>query len=252
MTVLSREAFMGHGIASRRSFHSLLVATAGLLLIASLPNGAIAGERGPTVVELFTSQGCSSCPPANANLAILSARPDVLALSFGVTYWDRLGWKDTFARPDYTERQETYETPLGEAGPFTPQIVIDGRKSLVGNDLSELERHVAALRGAGGAAAPSIALGNGVAQIGAGAAPRDGADVWLVRYDPRRVDVAVQRGENAGHTLPHKNVVHDLSLLGRWSGVPMTAAVPPARDGLRSAVLVQAHGGGPIFAAATD
>src|ERR1700685_771000 len=125
----------------------------------------------PAVVELFQSQGCSSCPPANANLNALSQRADVLALSFGVTYWDRLGWKDTFARPDYTARQEAYEAPLGEAGPFTPQIVIDGSKSLVGNDLSELERHVAALRGAGGASAPSIALGNGVAQIGAGAAP---------------------------------------------------------------------------------
>jgi hypothetical protein len=252
MIVLSREAFMSHGVASRRSFHSLLFVAAGFVLLADLPTRAIADERGPTVVELFTSQGCSSCPPANANLAILSARPDILALSFGVTYWDRLGWKDTFARPDYTARQETYETPLGEAGPFTPQIVIDGRKSLVGNDLSELERHVAALRGARGASAPSIALGNGVAEIGAGAAPRDNADVWLVRYDPRRVEVPVQRGENAGRTLPHKNVVHDLLLLGRWTGRPMTAAIPPAREGLRSAVLVQAHGGGPIFAAATD
>src|SRR5438132_407188 len=94
---------------------------------------ASAGQ--PTVVELFTSQGCSSCPPANANLAVLSERPGVLALSFGVTYWDQLGWKDTFAKPEFTARQVTYETPLNRDGPFTPQIVVDGHADTVGNRL---------------------------------------------------------------------------------------------------------------------
>jgi hypothetical protein len=223
-----------------------------MFFLGGLAGEASAAEKGPVVVELFTSQGCSSCPPANANLAILSARPDVLALSFGVTYWDRLGWKDTFARSDYTARQEAYEGPLGQSGPFTPQIVVDGRTSLVGNDLGELERVVAAPRETRGGAAPSIDVTDGGARIGAGAAPRGGADVWLVRYDPRRVEVAVQRGENAGHTLPHKNVVHDLSLLGRWAGGAMTVAVPSARDGLKTAILIQTHGGGPILAAATE
>jgi hypothetical protein len=243
---------MSHWVAQRRWITPVWVAAAaGALLFGGPYGSALAGERGPVVIELFTSQGCSSCPPANANLAALSDRADVLALSFGVTYWDGLGWKDTFARPDYTARQEAYESPLGESGPFTPQMVINGRKSLVGNDLGEVERVIAASRGAGGDASPSIALSGGVAEIGAGSAPRQGADVWLVQYDPRRVQVAVQRGENAGHTLPHKNVVHDLTLLGRWTGSPMTVAAPP-RDGLRAAVLVQTHGGGPILAAATE
>src|SRR5579871_4121978 len=119
------------------------LAAVGALALASLSQPAAAENR-LTVVELFTSQGCSSCPPANANLAALSERPGILALSFSVTYWDRLGWKDTFGRPDYTARQEAYEASLGEPGPFTPQMVIDGRKSLVGAELGEVERVVAA------------------------------------------------------------------------------------------------------------
>ena len=223
---------------------------AAALALEGVAQPAGAAENGLTVVELFTSQGCSSCPPANANLAAISGRPGVLALSFSVTYWDRLGWKDTFGRPDYTARQAAYEAPLGEQGPFTPQMVIDGRKSLVGNDLGEVERLVAAARG--DRSGPSLTLSGGSAQIGSGSAPRGGADIWLVRYDPHRIDVAVLRGENAGHTLSHKNVVRDLSLLGRWTGDPMTISAPPADDGLRTAVIVQAHGGGAILAAATD
>ena len=234
--------------APRRAIGTL-VAAAGALAIGGVAEPVRAAENGPTVVELFTSQGCSSCPPANANLAALSDRRDLLALSFSVTYWDRLGWKDTFGRPDYTARQETYETPLGEPGAFTPQMVIDGRKSLIGNDLGEVERVVAAARRDAG---PSLTLSGDVAQIGGGAAPRGGADIWLIRYDPRSVEVSVLRGENAGRTLRHKNVVHDLSLLGHWTGSPMTVKAPQTEDGLRTAVILQAHAGGPILAATTD
>ncbi len=235
----------------RFTFISALFAAVGLSAIVGA-EPALAADAGLTVVELFTSQGCSSCPPANANLARLSERPGILALSFSVTYWDRLGWKDTFGRPDYTARQEAYEAPLGEQGPFTPQMVIDGRKSLIGNEFGEIERLIAAARRDDGTARPSLTLKGGVAQIGAGAAPRSGADIWLVRYDPRRVEVPVLRGENAGRTLAHKNVVRDLSLLGRWSGEAETIDAPPAGDGLRRALIVQAHGGGPILAAAAD
>jgi hypothetical protein len=235
--------------ATPRRFMGTLFAAACALAMGGVAQSAAAADNGLTVLELFTSQGCSSCPPANANLAALSDRPGVLALSFGVTYWDRLGWKDTFGRSDYTARQEVYEAPLGQPSAFTPQMVINGRKSLVGNDLGEVERLVAAARRDAG---PSLTMSGGVAQIGAGDAPRNGADVWLVRYDPRSVAVAVLRGENAGRTLRHKNVVHDLSLFGSWTGNPMTVRPPQAEDGLRTAVIVQAHAGGPILAAATD
>src|SRR5690348_18078561 len=102
----------------------------GVVFALALAAGS-AAQAQPVVVELFTSQGCSSCPPANASLAAVASRPDVLALSFGVTYWDYLGWKDTFAKPQFTDRQVAYEAGLGHSGPFTPQIVVNGSRDTV-------------------------------------------------------------------------------------------------------------------------
>lgn len=220
----------------------------GLALIVQASAAAAGGTGQPTVVELFTSQGCSSCPPANANLAALSGRPGVLALSFGVTYWDQLGWKDTFARPEFTQRQYTYEPPLGHDGAFTPQIVVDGRGDVVGNELSSIEGLIAREPATGG---PTLRLESDGVAIGAGTAPRGGADVWLVRYDPRTVQVPVRRGENGGRTLPHTNVVHELTRLGRWTGAQTVMPVSGG-GGLRTAILVQKLNGGPILAAVTN
>lgn len=224
---------------------------AALLLAAAGPVRANEARR-LTVVELFTSQGCSSCPPANANLARISRRPGVLALSFGVTYWDRLGWKDSFARPDYTQRQYTYEPPLGQSGPFTPQMVVNGSKSLVGNDLAEVDEAIAAAEASRPGGAPSLTLEASRVAIGSRAAPAAGLDVWLVRYDPNEVKVPVHAGENSGRTLPHKNVVHDLVRLGHWRGQALDLPIAPAPTGLRTAILLQAPDGGAIAAAASD
>ncbi|HTQ15332.1 MAG TPA: DUF1223 domain-containing protein [Rhizomicrobium sp.] len=205
-----------------------------------------AGPDSPVVVELFTSQGCSSCPPANATLRALADRPDVLALSFDVTYWDYLGWKDTFDRPEYTERQRDYEPRLGEHGPFTPQVVVDGRADAVGDDKAEVERMIADVRRPPG---PSLSLrGDGV-DVGAGGGT---GEVWLVRYDPRTLSTPIARGENSGATLEQRNVVRALTLLGEWKGGAMHFAFAPAQAGLRTAVLVQWGRGGPILAAARD
>jgi hypothetical protein len=210
---------------------------------------ARAGDRPPVVVELFTSQGCSSCPPANANLIALSRRSDVLALSFAVTYWDRLGWKDSFGKPEFTERQYAYEPALGEAGPFTPQIVVNGRSTVVGGDLNEVEALIARQPiGAG----PPIRLSKDRATVGAGAAPAAGADVWLVRYEGGVINVPVRRGENADRTLPHAHVVRTLARIGAWTGAPGDYPLPASPGGLRTAILVQTRNGGPILAAATD
>lgn len=203
-----------------------------------------AAQAQPVVVELFTSQGCSSCPPANASLAAISNRPDVLALSFGVTYWDYLGWKDTFAKPEFTLRQVSYERGLGHDGPFTPQIVVNGSSDTVGNEPGEVERLVSASRLNG----PQISVDSGIVSIGAGA-PTSSADVWLVRYEPRTINVSVARGENEGVTLPHKNVVRALTRLGAWSGQAATFKISPAQDGLATAILVQRPNGGVILAA---
>jgi hypothetical protein len=209
----------------------------------------MAAGKSPVVVELFTSQGCSSCPPANANLIKLSQRPDVLPLSFAVTYWDYLGWKDTFDRPEYTDRQVAYEPPLHQQGPYTPQMVINGATTAVGNDLGEVEQLVDSAKPLSG---PELTLTPGHVAVGAAGAPNGGADVWLVRYDPNLVNVPVARGENSGVTLPHTHVVHELVRLGSWSGMAQAFDLPAAADGLLSAVLIQSMHGGPILAAVTD
>jgi hypothetical protein len=200
----------------------------------------------PAVVELFTSQGCSSCPPANANLIQLSNRPDVLALSFDVTYWDYLGWKDTFDSPGYTERQRDYEGPLGESGPFTPQIVVDGSHDAVGNVRSEIEKMIAQSDRTDG---PALTIDSGKVSVGAG---QGAAEVWLVRYDPRVVQIPISQGENSGTTQPQTHVVHTLTDLGSWNGKQASFALTPAPEGLKTAVLLQNGRGGPIIAAARD
>ena len=214
-----------------------------VVLLATLLAGQAATAQ-PVVVELFTSQGCSSCPPANASLAAISNRPDVLALSFGVTYWDYLGWKDTFAKPEFTERQVGYERGLGHSGPFTPQIVVNGSSDTVGNEFGDVARLVAVARLTG----PQIGVAGDVVTIGSSTAAA-AADVWLVRYDPRTVNVSVARGENEGVTLPHKNVVRELTRIGIWTGPAETFRIPPAAGGLKTAILVQEPGGGAILAA---
>src|SRR5271168_1897420 len=111
-----------------------------LAVLASATLASTPAAAGPEVVELFQSQGCSSCPPANANLATIADRPDLIALSFGVTYWDELGWKDTFAQPKFTARQWDYAHGLHHPNVFTPQVVVDGRRDGVGANPSEFAR----------------------------------------------------------------------------------------------------------------
>jgi hypothetical protein len=216
---------------------------------------ANAAPPSPVVVELFTSQGCSSCPPANATLAALADRADVLALSFGVTYWDRLGWKDTFASPIYTARQWDYAHGLGHSQVYTPQIVVQGRADTVGQSVGEVEPLILAARAQGAASRPVvIAIAETVITVAAGPAPANPskpADVWLVRYDPRTLEQPIKAGENDGRTLPHRDVVRELVRLGSWSGRPQQFAIAPSKDPhLRTAVLVQAGHGGPILGAA--
>jgi hypothetical protein len=209
---------------------------------------ATAGQS-PTVVELFTSQGCSSCPPANANLVKLSNDPGILALSFSVTYWDYLGWKDSFGKPEFTNRQATYEPALGQSGSFTPQMVINGHYSTVGLDLKEIRAQIASVKKLSG---PTIKLTRQVATIDAGDALATPADVWFVRYDPGTVEVPVARGENAGATLPHAHVVRSLTHLGLWNGKAVRLPLPSVKDGPTSAIIVQVQNGGKVLAAATE
>ena len=222
-----------------------------LIAASAMLMAATAGSRAEPlkVIELFTSQGCSSCPPANANLVKLRDRPGLLALSFGVTYWDYLGWKDSFAKPEFTARQRVYEPQLRRSGPFTPQMVVNGAADTIGNRLDDIE---ALLADSGDAKGPILVLDDGRISIGAARSAASAADIWLIRYRPGVVEVPVARGENRGHTLTHANVVTELTHIGKWSGQPEELAFSRADPGLRTAVLVQVPQGGPILSAVTD
>lgn len=220
---------------------------AGAISLDAAPVWSAPSSGPPVVVELFQSQGCSSCPPANANLNAIADRPDVIPLSFAVTYWDQLGWKDTFATPQFTARQWDYAHSAGREQVATPQVVINGaRQTIVGNDRQQLEAAIAAARHTTG---PQIALAGNRVSIGAGSARP--STVWLVRYDPRVNDVPIRAGENGGRTLPHRNIVRELQPVGSWSGKATAFPVPASTNPIyRTAILVQAGKGGPIVAAA--
>ncbi len=225
-------------------------ATAAVAVIAAAaitPVARAADAAHPTVIELFQSQGCSSCPPANANVNALSTRPDILALSFAVTYWDGLGWKDSFAKPQYTSRQWDYAHAFGNDQVWTPQVVINGRANIVGTRLEPLQALIA--RTDRGNTGPAVSIAGGSVEVNGSAAKP--SDVWLVRYEPRSIEVAIKAGENTGRTLPHRNIVRELVKIGSWSGGKASFAVPAAKlPGLATAAFVQQGAGGPILAAA--
>ena len=231
---------------------SFTVATPGMGVTAALaaPTAVPAVSTGadaahPTVVELFESQGCSDCPPANTNVNALAARSDILALNFAVTYWDQLGWKDTFAKPAYTARQWDYANAAGRGQVATPQVIINGGGTVVGANSQNLARAIHDnSRGLGG---PQIVSANGKITVGKGSG---NATVWLVQYDPRTLTVPIRAGENGGRSLDHRNVVRSLAALGQWNGAAVSFNVPaPSDSNYRSAILVQQGKGGRIVAA---
>ena len=187
-------------------------------LLALLFSTAAAVEAAPrpTVVELYTSEGCSSCPPAEEYLGELTNRNDVLPLSFHVDYWDELGWRDPLAFSASTGRQRGYAARLGLHSIFTPQVVIDGRESLVGSDRRRIARRLDA------ASSPSIDLelarqgGDLVVSVGSESSSGS-VDVVLVPFR-RRVISAIGRGENQGRTLTEFNVARELRVIGHTRG----------------------------------
>ena len=212
---------------------------------------ARAGER-PVLVELFTSEGCSSCPPADALLAELASRPDVLALSFHVDYWDRLGWKDPFSSHEATRRQDRYATLLHLASVYTPQIVVDGKWQAVGSDRADVEHALDLARRDRQETPVTLVLDHGEAQIklvpGSDAAA---ASVLLIGFDRRHV-TAVKRGENAGRTLPHVDVVRGVEEIVRYSGTADAIAAPIRWNCDRIAVVLQAADGRVLGVAVSD
>jgi hypothetical protein len=210
-------------------------------------------RRSPTVVELYTSQGCTQCPRANRLLGEFSREPDVLALTFAVSYWDYLGWRDTFAQPLFTDRQREFSQRLRRRSLFTPQLVFNGAREASASDwdearaiLNEVKAHAPV------AGAPRVELqhlpgGRTRIAIGQGTAPAEPANIWIMAFDPGPVTVYVSSGENAQRRISHYNLVSSISRAGRWDGAPLYFQRDHCSP--QCAAIVQEQNGGRIIAA---
>ena len=209
----------------------------------------------PVVLELFTSQSCSSCPPADALLKQLSASdPDLLPLSFHVHYWDYLSWKDTYSSPVYTDRQSAYARALGQNGVFTPQLIVNGTTSAIGSNEGDVERAISDARRTPPAVSVSLKpaghqLIASIATSSRSTAPMQ-ADIWEVQFD-RYAKTHVAAGENGGRTLESINNVTSITSLGTWrsDGSKTIPLDMPASGSV--VVIVQTPQQGPILGAAS-
>ena len=207
----------------------------------------------PVLVELFTSQGCSSCPPADRFAHTLATRANIVAVSRPVTYWDRLGWKDTLAREENTQLQRAYAGRglAGRNGVYTPQIVVDGNRGAIGSDRRSIDRMIA--QEASAPAAISVRKQpNGALVIGvAGKANRPAELVLLAMAS--RVDVQIYRGENGNRNIGYSNVLRQETRVTDWQGGKASAVIAPSlvnrKDADRYALVLREQGAGPVLAA---
>lgn len=209
---------------------------------------AFAGS--PVVVELFTSQGCSSCPPADAMLHELAQREDVIALALHVDYWDYIGWKDQFAKPEYTQRQRQYAVLGHRRSVYTPQMIINGQTDVVGAKAMKLSEAIAKHAANPSPMDVNLTLEGSTLAIKASANGAKGPFVVnVLRYTPRS-KVRITRGENKGRTLAYANVVHDWKIVSEWDGNKPLSISADVTGEDPIVVIIQQNRFGPIVAAA--
>jgi hypothetical protein len=232
------------------------------LIVSALPGLAEPPKpvgRGNAVIELFTSQGCSSCPPADKLLADLAKRPGVVALSYAVDYWNYLGWHDTLSSAANSDRQREYARERGDGRVYTPQIVVDGIMHVNGSDEKAIDQAIdaAAARLADVKVPVSMRSDGNTLVIDVGAAPENSdkgaATIWLAIAKERET-VSITRGENRGRNLSYHHPVRELSPVGMWKGEAMTLRLPlkefKAMGGDCLVALLQVENAGPILGAA--
>lgn len=226
--------------------------TAAFALIALLQSAPVQAQSGPVVVELFTSQGCSSCPPADALMQKLAMRDDVIALALHVDYWDYIGWKDEYGDPSYSRRQKAYAQAGGRKMIYTPQMIVNGQEDVVGAHAMELLDLIAKHRGKAPVVRVDLTRTGRTLAIRLspqGVGVTGPLDVHLVRFTPLR-RAHITRGELAGRDLDYANVVDGWTVLGQWDGQE-PSEMQVEIDGTRPAVvLVQRAEHGAILAAA--
>lgn len=226
----------------------LLLLCMALLAIGTTSKSDEAGEQ--VLVELFTSQGCSSCPPADEFLHRIADRDDVIALSLHVDYWDYLGWRDRFGSAEHSERQRAYAAASDERMIYTPQIVVAGRERLVGSRGDEVLAAIERRLVEGADATISLALEDG--EVHASIAPKPGGavagTVQLAWYTSSE-HVTITEGENAGRDPVYRNVVHGWRPLGAWSGRAQSYSAPVPETADAVVVILQSEVGGPVLGA---
>jgi hypothetical protein len=214
-----------------------------------------ADATSPVLVELYTSQGCSSCPPADVLLGKLTQDPRVIALALHVDYWDYLGWKDAFARPEFTKRQKAYARAAGTKMIYTPQMIVAGQDSVIGTREDAVEmairNHVMAAQSRGQTVRLTLQRDGDQIVVRAEAVPPSdrGLKVQLVRYLPER-QVEIRHGENAGHTLTYHNIVTSWQVVGEWRATEPLTMTAPASGPERAVVIIQDEGPGAVLAVA--
>ena len=222
-----------------------------LSIVAGLFSSASVAQENKTVVELYTSQGCSSCPPADALLTQLAKRDDVIALALHVDYWDYIGWKDSFGSPAFTARQHNYARAASATTVYTPQMVIGGVDHVIGSKPMEVADHLRAQQSQAKPLMLTLRQSGGQVQVTAAPFVRrpTAMIVQLVRYLPSET-VAIRRGENAGKSIEYSNIVRSWQNIARWDGTSALniSADVPGTDAV--VVIVQQDGFGPIVAAA--
>jgi len=229
--------------------HARLLLTALAICLGGATVHAQAPDRQQpkAVIELFTSQGCSSCPPADALMLELSKNPELVGLTMPVTYWDYLGWKDTLGKDSFAKRQKLYSKARGDGQVYTPQAVINGVAHVIGSDRSEIERAVKERPATGFAAKVSLQKEGGTLRIRLAPTDASGghtAGIWILPMT-RMVSVPIARGENQGKTISYANVVRGMVRVGEWDGkdavltAPLTATQAPEADDY--VVIVQAE-----------
>ncbi len=219
------------------------------LAVTGILSANPAAADSPVVVELFTSQGCSSCPPADAFLHDLAKRDDIIALALHVDYWDYIGWKDIFASPEYTARQHAYAQAASATTVYTPQMIINGQDHVVGSRPMQVMDLVAAHRSKGSPFDVTLSRSGDIIQINAQGDQRGEYVVQLVRYTPQET-VAIRRGENAGRELSYAHVVNAWDVIGDWDGADPLRMNVAISGGDPVVVLIQEARNGPILGAA--
>ena len=200
-----------------------------ILAIATLVGVAPEANAEPrAVVELFTSQGCSSCPPADALLGKLAHDPNVIALTLAIDYWDYIGWKDTLAIPGHTNRQKAYSKMRGDRGVYTPQVIVNGSTQALGSDQADIERAIGQSHRASATLSVPVSIkvadGRLTVDAPAGKGTDEHAEVWLCPVSSA-VPVAIGRGENHGRTITYHNAVRRWIRLGEWNGAAASWSV---------------------------